>query len=67
MKVNRMEQWVCWVKWQPNPKSKLFDMTMHAKVERDLGIVIDSESSVSSCDDLPNSMEDDMENFEVVE
>ncbi|RXH94613.1 hypothetical protein DVH24_024297 [Malus domestica] len=40
---------------------------MHAEAERDLGIVIDSESFVCSCDDLPNPMEEDMEDLEVVE
>ncbi|KAB2598019.1 hypothetical protein D8674_000939 [Pyrus ussuriensis x Pyrus communis] len=40
---------------------------MHAEAERDLGTMIDSESLVSSCDDLSNPMEEDMEDVEVVE
>ncbi|KAM0960779.1 hypothetical protein ACFX2C_025779 [Malus domestica] len=42
-------------------------MAMHVEAERDLGTVIDSESFVCSYDDLPNPMEEDMEDFKVVE
>ncbi|KAM1056203.1 hypothetical protein EV2_030503 [Malus domestica] len=40
---------------------------MHVEAERDLGTVIDNKSFVSSCDNLPNPMEEDMEDFKVVE
>ncbi|KAB2602475.1 hypothetical protein D8674_003480 [Pyrus ussuriensis x Pyrus communis] len=40
-------------------------MATHVEAKRDLGTVIDSESLVSSYDDLPNPMEEDVDDFGV--